>query len=548
MRHNRQVTLIALGVVFLFVIAACGGGSGDVPGGAPTTPFIGGNKGLEIGFLDDLPPKEVTDGGFLPFQAIVKLKNVGEFDLKRNQVSVNLIGIDPRDFGVNPTDLKNRIPEDDPSPRQRDAEGNIIEATETFVTFPASGSFNFNGDIVGNSVFIFRADVCYRYQTKALSEICVLENLIDTTDDTICDASGTKPISSSGSPIQVNRFRETVVGKDKIQFSFDIVHSGPGSIFGGDFITFADQPLVVTRLSQKLSDTSVKLNGEVNPQGELTTAWFEYGTSSSNLNIKTPEVSVGNGNSPANFERIISSGLTPNTVHYYRTAAKRVSDNLIVYGKTRNFIPNADPTVGEPEVLTRLANFVTTNSARFIGEVTSRGQAVTTWFEYGKSNSLGTKTVETTLSAGNTGIGFRFYDTGSVLEVDTVYFLQFFIRKSDGTVISGEIRSFRTSGGSGGSTVDTTITGGCPKDPQVRRSVENRVRVTVNTGLANLNCVGLEGNNNGIVNLIGGKRTVTCTQDLDPGRTDFKKNVDITLDFNYLDNADREVLVKHLIG
>ena len=66
---------------------------------------------------------------------------------------------------------------------------------------------------------------------KAVSEICVLANQVDVADDAICSPSGSKSIFSSGSPIEITSFRQSVVGEDKIQFSFDIVHSGFGNIF-----------------------------------------------------------------------------------------------------------------------------------------------------------------------------------------------------------------------------------------------------------------------------------------------------------------------------
>lgn len=320
MKQKRDVILIVLGVVLLIFIAGCDGG--EAVGGAPTTPFLGGTQGLDIKFLGGSPPDEVSDGGTFPFQAIVSLKNLGEYDLKQNQVNVDLIGILASDFGVSDRDLRN-IPDDDPAPRQRDSEGNIIEPVETFVEFPSKGEFNFKSSIAGNTPFTFRAEVCYRYQTKAVSEICVLENMIDVADDAICNPSETKTVFSSGSPLQVNSFRQNVAGRDKIQFSFDIVQSGSGEIF--------------------------------------------------------------------------------------------------IYDRT-----SAD----------------------------------------------------------------------------------------------------------------------CPKDPASRRRAENKVMVNVNTGLPNLKCVGLS---SGYVTLINGRRTITCTQDLSGSRSDYKKNVDITLDFNYLDSIDTGVLVKHLL-
>jgi hypothetical protein len=213
-------------MAFLLFIAGCKGG-GDTPGGAPTTPFLGGSQGLVMGFLEGSPPDEVTDGNRFPFNVIVKLKNLGEydFDLKKEQVKVSLAGFLPDDFKSDvPTDpnyfvrgdLIDRHPEEYPSPKQRDSEGNIIEAIETIVTFPTENKyFRYKEEVAGNTNFVFMATVCYKYQTKAVSEICILKDMIDVADDAICDPSESKAVFSSGSPIGVTSFRQNVVGKDK---------------------------------------------------------------------------------------------------------------------------------------------------------------------------------------------------------------------------------------------------------------------------------------------------------------------------------------------
>jgi hypothetical protein len=398
MTKRSGLKFVALSAVFLLFIAGCGGGK-DISTGAPTTPFLGGSNGLSVEFLEGSPPTEVTDGNSFDFQALVKLKNNGEHKFSDaagtpaavGDIKIDLIGFSPNDFrsnictgdgttsctvdtdctadtnkcvnslctgdgttacaadadctadtntcpkGFTDADLQGISPTEAPTPRQRDSEGNIIEPVETFVEFPKAGkNFKFKESLSGNTVFIFRADVCYKYQTKAVSEICVLENQIDVADGAICDPSGSKTIFSSGSPLQVTSFRQSVVGKDKLQISFDVVHSGSGGVF--DPATAAD----------------------------------------------------------------------------------------------------------------------------------------------------------------------------------------------------------------------------CPKDPTNRRNKEDKVKVTVNTGAATggltaLDCVSLSpvadtNNEAGTVKLVNGKRTITCTQNLDPGRSDFQKPVEITVDFNYLESADTEVLVKHLVS
>ncbi len=331
--RQRNLTLIVLGMVFLILIAGCEGGD-KTPAGAPKTPFIGGIKGMEIKFLEGYPPAEVTDGKTFPFQAIVNLKNEGEFQGIDGEAKVSLIGFLPSDFRENSgdfadSDLINKRPEAYPTARSRDSEGKITEPVDMSVIFPKDDkSFNFNGQIPGNvgNVFVFRANVCYKYQTKAVAEICALKNLIDVAKDSICNPSGDKPIFVSGSPVQITSFRQSVAGNNQIRFSFDIEHVGPGTVFE---------------------------------------------------------------------------------------------------------------------------------------------------------------------------------------------------RKG-----SGDVQ--------------------CPKDPSERRGKENKVEVKVDTGLNGLNCVGA--GTGKFVPLVDGKRTITCTQDLDPNRNDFKKIVNIVVEFDYLDHADKEILVQHLIS
>ena len=327
----RRFHIIIISILALFVIAGCQGGSKDGTGAAPKTPFLGGTQGLEIKFIDGSPPKEVTDAGTFSFQSIVSLKNKGEFDLNKDQVKIDLIGFLPEDFGANQDDLSQKMPEDNPTSRKRDSEGNIIEPAETFATFPSTdASFNFGRSIPGNNIFIFRADVCYKYQTKAVSRLCVLRNLINVRKNDVCKPNEPKTVFTSGSPLKVSSFRETVSGQDKVSFSFEVTHSATGNVFR---------------------------------EGDSTS-------------------------------------------------------------------PAAD----------------------------------------------------------------------------------------------------------------------CPRDPREAREKENKVLVNVNTGLPNLRCVGLSSSTSGHITLMNGKKTVTCTQELDPGRNDFETNVEITLDYNYRDSVQQDVLVKHLVG
>ena len=231
-KMNRRYYAVALLVCLILLVSACKK-SGAATGGAPRTPFIGGTSGITMNFEKDSPPPEVTDDGSFEFIVLVRLKNEGEAKVEKNDMKLNLIGFDPNDFGKGFDDVKDVEPEDVLESKKRDAEGNIVEGTTTFATFPTGGIGNaFNPrKFSGNTEFTFRTDACYHYKTEANTKLCVLKDMINVRDDAVCKPTSSRTIYSSSAPVQVTNFRQSVVGKDKLSFSFDISLSGNVDIF-----------------------------------------------------------------------------------------------------------------------------------------------------------------------------------------------------------------------------------------------------------------------------------------------------------------------------
>ncbi|MBS3105609.1 hypothetical protein J4234_05095 [Candidatus Woesearchaeota archaeon] len=229
---NKRYYAVALLICLILLVSACKK-SGASAGGAPRTPFIGGTSGITINFEKDSPPPEVTDDESFSFNAIVRLKNDGEAKVEKNDIKLNLVGFDPNDFGKNFEDLKDQQPEDLLDAKKRDAEGNIVDGTTTFATFPKGGTGAFFNPrkFSGNTEFTFRADACYHYKTEANTKVCVLKDMINVRDDSLCKPTSSRTVYSSAAPVQVSNFRQTVVGKDKLSFSFDISLSGNVDIF-----------------------------------------------------------------------------------------------------------------------------------------------------------------------------------------------------------------------------------------------------------------------------------------------------------------------------
>ncbi|MDD5087112.1 MAG: hypothetical protein PHV16_05160 [Candidatus Nanoarchaeia archaeon] len=216
--YIKTILLLAL---FLFVVG-CDGKEVSTK----TSPFIGGTTGLLLNFDTDAPPAEVYDAGDFPFDVVVKLKNEGEYSIKRENVEVRLSGIDPREFGKSESDFIKR-PDDDLDGTYKDSEGNRIEGTTTFVVF---SGLNHNEALIGNTQYTVRADVCYNYATNANSMLCVKQGQTDKEGD-VCKIYEVKTVYNSGGPVQVTSFTETPRGSNKYNFNFKIEHKGNGGIY-----------------------------------------------------------------------------------------------------------------------------------------------------------------------------------------------------------------------------------------------------------------------------------------------------------------------------
>lgn len=226
-------SIFAIFAISLFLLVGCQGGDG----GTVTTPFLGGTAGVSIDFIEGNPPTDVFDGGSFDFDVLINLRNDGETDIAKNDIKVSLQGIRPEDFGSTLSELKDKNPAEDLVGRSRDTEGNIIEGVPVYVKFPPNDGdhLNYASSLVADKTDVtVRADICYKYQTKGVSQYCVLENLIDVKNDALCDPSESKATYSSGAPVELSNFRQSVAGQDKIRFTFEVVHRGNGNVFEYD--------------------------------------------------------------------------------------------------------------------------------------------------------------------------------------------------------------------------------------------------------------------------------------------------------------------------
>src|SRR3989304_1298883 len=242
------------------------------------------------------------------------------------------------------------------------------------------------------------------------------------------------------------------------------------------------KPEVTTLSATDINGDEARLRGEVDPNGLDTEVWFEWGQGLFSLDNDTPKEDVGDGNSIDSFDAIIDN-LDENETYHFRAVARNSEGTD--YGLTRSFSTGedngngpevidldedteyffkclADNTDGddesnidnfttdenggsngnEPDVTTRSATDVTTNSALLRGEADPNGEDTDVWFEWGTSASnLNRDTATEDIGDGTSNESFDARITG--LSANTTYFFRAVGENNEGDD-RGSILSFRT--------------------------------------------------------------------------------------------------------
>jgi len=195
-------------------------------------------------------------------------------------------------------------------------------------------------------------------------------------------------------------------------------------------------PTVTTGSATSSYYDNAIVTGTVNPNGQATTAWFEYGTDNTLAdNTATAAVDQGSGNSAVSIS-VNLSGLNGSTTYYYVMVAQNATGTT--RGTIRSFITPDQPPYAE----TRGADIVSHSSVVLTGIVNPNGFATNAWFEYGTDPTLSSKTSTTPASQGS-GISNILVssDTITGLSPETTYYFTIVAQSSAGTV-RGQIMPF----------------------------------------------------------------------------------------------------------
>ncbi|HVM48450.1 MAG TPA: leucine-rich repeat protein [Candidatus Acidoferrum sp.] len=213
-----------------------------------------------------------------------------------------------------------------------------------------------------------------------------------------------------------------------------VASSSPVVVYGSDQSFTTLGPQVSALPATGVSTNSATLNGTVNPNGWPTTAWFQWGTTTSYGNL-TAATDMGSGTTALPLSAPLA-GLTPSATYHFRVAA--TNDYGLVYGSDQSFT-----ALGLPQVSTLPATGVSTNSATLNGTVNPNGLATTAWFQWGATTNYGNLTAVTALGSGTNALPLSAPLAGLTLNV-TYHFRV--AATNDYGLVYGSDQSFTTLG------------------------------------------------------------------------------------------------------
>ena len=206
-------------------------------------------------------------------------------------------------------------------------------------------------------------------------------------------------------------------------------------------VAVAAVPTAITGPVTSVGPTTATATGTVNPNGQATTWFVEYGTSTS-YGSKSSTVSAGSGSANTAVSASLA-GLAAGTTYHYRVVASNASG-------TARGADGIFTTSSAPVAVTGSVTNVTVTSATLNGTADPNGRATTWYFEYGTSTSYGSKTAEKDAGAGTSTLDVSAAVSG--LAHGRVYHYRL-VAVSDAGTSRGADRTFSTT------TAPTAVTG-----------------------------------------------------------------------------------------
>jgi hypothetical protein len=203
---------------------------------------------------------------------------------------------------------------------------------------------------------------------------------------------------------------------------------------GGGSAAVAASPTVMTGPITSVATTRATANGTVNPNGQATKWYFDFGTTTS-YGRKTATTSAGSGMANVHVSASLA-GLAPGTTYHYRLVASNAAG-------TRRGADGIFTTLAAPVVATGSVLSLTSTSATLSGTVDPNGRPTTWYVDYGTSTKYGSRTAPRSAGSGTRATSVSTHV--SKLNPGRLYHYRV-VATSDAGTSRGADRTFSTGG------------------------------------------------------------------------------------------------------
>ncbi len=235
-RTRKVISMKHIGIYLILVfvvitLTGCSSGTQTTTGKA----FVGGTEGLKMTYMPGSPPATIVDGGNSGFGIVVKLENVGEYNIKANDGYVKILGLEAGTYGETKyADFKQNFGSDI-NGAVKNYDGSVRNGQTATVEF---GDLKYIPSIAGDLQQNVYAEACYKYQTRVATQICIKKDAQQMLNNNkICDVEGETNPQNSGAPVQITSLKESFAGNGKIGVTMTISHVGTGDAFFKDSVS-----------------------------------------------------------------------------------------------------------------------------------------------------------------------------------------------------------------------------------------------------------------------------------------------------------------------
>lgn len=186
-------------------------------------------------------------------------------------------------------------------------------------------------------------------------------------------------------------------------------------------------PSAGTGSASSVTQTGATVGGTLNPNGQATQFYFEYGPTSS-YGYETNAQTTPAGSTDIGASAVLA-GLNGGVTYHFRLVA--ISPGGVTLGSDATFT-----TTTPPQATSAPATTVTNDSAVFNGTVNPEGRNATYYFQYGTTTSYGLQTAPASAGAGTSDVAVNSEVAG--LMPNTTYHFRLVSTSSGGTTYGSD--------------------------------------------------------------------------------------------------------------